>query len=98
MNHNVGRITFGPATSHEDRIRVQEAMRELQQGAYTLKREDPLDAPHACSCIGPQPGETKCPCRLRGESRQGMQMIRDGVVINGVEYDLVPRRRAKSRA
>jgi hypothetical protein len=74
-------------------------MREMRQAALaTLSTKDALDAPHACNCIGPQPGETKCPCRLRGESRQGMQMIRDGVIINGVEYDLVPRRRAKSQA
>jgi hypothetical protein len=43
-----------------------------------------------CNCIGPQSGQTKCPCKLIAESEQGRLMIRDGVVINGQRYRLIP--------
>lgn len=46
---------------------------------------------HSCGCVGPQPGETKCPCRLRVESEQGRSMIQEGVLIDGVAYDLIPK-------
>lgn len=45
---------------------------------------------YACNCIGPQPGQTKCPCALRGEAEMGRKMIEDGVTINGQRYRLVP--------
>ena len=48
---------------------------------------------HVCGCVGPQPGQSLCPCRLRAEADRGRQMVGDGVLINGVEYDLVPRTR-----
>ena len=42
-----------------------------------------------CNCLGPQPGQTKCPCMLRAESERGRQMIASGVTINGKRYKLV---------
>lgn len=45
---------------------------------------------HPCNCIGPQPGQTKCPCALHAERQQTAQMLRDGVVIDGRSYRLVP--------
>lgn len=91
----VGRITFGPQLSPEETIRQNRLRQEMWTASQTVSLQDRLNQPHACNCIGPQPGETKCPCRLRAESNQGRQMVRDGVVIDGVEYDLVPRRKAE---
>lgn len=88
----VGRITFGPQATPAERVQFDRIMRQASS-AIVFKPADPLDAPHACNCIGPQPGETQCPCRLRAESRQGSRMVREGVVIDGVEYDLVPKRK-----
>jgi hypothetical protein len=42
------------------------------------------------NCIGPQPGQTKCPCALQGEAEVGRKMVEDGVTINGKRYRLVP--------
>lgn len=94
----VGRITFGPQLTPEERIRMDRIRQQMWTAPQELSLEDRLNQPHACNCIGPQTGETKCPCRLRAESNQGRQMVRDGVVIDGVEYDLVPKRQAKSVA
>lgn len=94
----VGRITFGPQLSPEERIRQDRHRQQMWASTQKLTLEDRLNQPRACNCIGPQPGETKCPCRLRAESNQGRHMVRDGVVIDGVEYDLVPKRQAKSVA
>jgi hypothetical protein len=44
----------------------------------------------ACNCMGPQPGQTKCPCKLRAEIELGRKMVEDGVTINGKRYRLVP--------
>jgi hypothetical protein len=44
----------------------------------------------ACNCIGPQPGQTKCPCKLRAEIELGRKMIEEGVYIDGRYYRLVP--------
>lgn len=43
----------------------------------------------ACNCVGPQPGERKCPCQLASEMAQGIDMISNGVVIAGRKYRLV---------
>lgn len=43
-----------------------------------------------CNCIGPQAGETKCPCMLVVEMRQAETMLAEGVVISGRKYRLVP--------
>lgn len=36
-----------------------------------------FDQPHACFCVGPQPGETQCPCQLgrlnSGDARRLLQ-------------------------
>jgi hypothetical protein len=37
---------------------------------------DILRAPRECFCIGPQPGETKCPCRLRDDGLIKMETPR----------------------
>lgn len=44
----------------------------------------------ACNCMGPQPGQTKCPCALRSEAQMGERMVSKGVVVNGRRYKLVP--------
>jgi len=89
---DVGRITFGPRQSPEDAARLRQ-LSEAYRHSAIVGLAGRTSAVHACNCVGPQPGETKCPCRLRGEAEQGSKMVRDGVVINGVEYDLVPRRK-----
>ena len=42
-----------------------------------------------CNCIGPQPGETKCPCQLSVELQRGYDMIKNGVMIASRKYKLV---------
>jgi hypothetical protein len=91
MQHQVGRITFGPQQSAEEAARRRREAEEFYR-SFRVTQNDLGPRVHACSCVGPQPGETKCPCELRGEAEQGRQMVREGVVINGVEYDLVPRK------
>lgn len=44
---------------------------------------------HLCHCIGPQSGQTKCPCAVAAEMRMYERMIRDGVLIAGRRYRLV---------
>lgn len=83
---DVGRITFGPAATTD----AARDWRQMKALGLTSAADCTV---HACNCIGPQPGQTKCPCRLRGESQQGARMVRDGIVIDGREYDLVPRRK-----
>lgn len=90
MQNQVGRITFGPKLSLADRIEAERRRRDMF--ASLAKWEGEGQRAHACNCVGPRPGETKCPCMLRGESEKGRRMVEDGVVINGVEYDLVPRK------
>lgn len=46
--------------------------------------------PRPCFCIGPQGGERLCPCALREERRREAEMLRDGVVVAGRRYRLVP--------
>lgn len=89
---DVGRITFGPRQSPEEAARLRQLSDTYRHTAIAGLAGRASTA-HACNCIGPQPGETKCPCRLRSEAEQASKMVRDGVVINGVEYDLVPRRK-----
>lgn len=84
---NVGAITFGPLLTEVDaRVRARELADRYREASV---RTTVVDG-HACGCVGPQPGETKCPCRLRAESEQGRRMISDGVVIDGKPYKLVP--------
>lgn len=45
---------------------------------------------HACNCVGPKPGETLCPCRLRGEREREHRMLEEGITIAGRKYKLVP--------
>ena len=82
MSDNVGRVVFGPTAAPTEDWR-REYMRRLQGVATQIANVQP------CNCIGPQPGETKCPCALRGESEKGSAMVRDGVTVNGVRYRLV---------
>lgn len=84
----VGSVVFGPVptTAEMDAWRRNFGSMKLQANLAASAA-----AAHSCHCMGPQPGQTKCPCVLRGESEKGAKMIRDGVVIDGVHYDLVRR-------
>ena len=86
---NVGRITFGSQVSESDWARRLETDKLYR--SFQFKHDAVGTRANACNCIGPQAGESKCPCALRAESEQGRRMVREGVVINGVAYDLVPR-------
>ncbi len=78
------RVVFGPL-SGVDNV-------DLTQGGWALATaEAAATATHVCLCVGPRHGEKFCPCALRAESAKGKAMIRDGVTIDGVEYDLVRR-------
>lgn len=44
----------------------------------------------ACNCIGPQHGEKLCPCMLSAQRNKEIAMLRDGIIINGKRYKLVP--------
>lgn len=79
----VGSIVFGPQPTKPSSI---EGSLRSYQGVSGSKA---LDDTHACNCIGPQLGQTKCPCALRGEARMGQQMVEEGVTINGKRYRLV---------
>lgn len=80
-----GSVVFGPRTTEAERKAWAEISRQLTQTTDGLSNQGRL-----CNCIGPQAGESKCPCALQAESEQGQRMIRDGVVINGRKYRLVP--------
>jgi hypothetical protein len=79
----LGKIVFGPNLAPDLRsasgYRVQDLSMNIKQTDY-----------RACNCIGPQPGQTKCPCALQGEAEVGRKMVEDGVTINGKRYRLVP--------
>lgn len=47
----------------------------------------------ACFCIGPQRGEKLCPCMLSAQRERETKMVRDGVIIDGKLYRLVPAER-----
>jgi hypothetical protein len=79
----IGSIVFGPQVS--DAERRDDILRRMINGQTIVKGE----WSQACGCVGPQSGQTKCPCALRAESSQGNAMVRDGVTIDGVEYELV---------
>lgn len=86
----VGRISFGPTTDIAEASAYRRQMDRLRNASLQMRTDSTV---RACNCIGPQAGERKCPCALLAESQQGQQMIREGVVIDGVEYDLVPKRK-----
>ncbi|MEY9676014.1 hypothetical protein ABIE93_005948 [Bradyrhizobium elkanii] len=77
----VGSIVFGPRPTAP----VPRQHSSSLQGAINA-----TPFAHACNCIGPQPGQTKCPCILRGEAAMGQRMIEEGVTVNGQRYRLVP--------
>jgi hypothetical protein len=81
VSMTVGSVVFGPVS---DPNTYQYWKNQL--GSVTINAGK---FAHACNCIGAQPGETKCPCSLRGEAEQGRKMISDGVIINGKRYKLV---------
>lgn len=92
----VGRITFGPRQANDGRHGYDQAIFRAGRRRIALPVDRLEDmAPRVCCCVGPQPGETKCPCHLRAESAKGYRMIQDGIVIDGIEYDLVPKRRKR---
>lgn len=82
MGDMTGSIVFGPKLDHADQQNWKNML-----GGYSvgIKAADY----RSCNCIGPQMGETKCPCALRGETEQGLKMIQNGVTINGKRYKLV---------
>lgn len=75
----VGSIVFGP-----------NSVGPHSAAGYSLQGMS-INSSHAraCNCMGPQPGETKCPCMLSGEAEKGRRMVQDGVTINGKRYKLV---------
>jgi hypothetical protein len=75
----VGSIVFGPSNLVPNRNSAS---------GYSVGAQVSNATP--CNCIGPQPGETKCPCALAGEAAMGRKMIDEGVTINGKRYRLVP--------
>lgn len=76
----VGRVVFGP---------LEAPMPRPDMRAISARSHSANLMMQPCNCMGPQPGQTKCPCALRAESEQGAQMVRDGVTINGRRYRLV---------
>lgn len=79
----LGSIAFGPIISQMDRH--ADVVRRLVHSQTVTKDE----ISWSCNCVGPQQGQKLCPCALRAESAKGAAMIRDGVTIDGVEYELV---------
>lgn len=79
----VGSIVFGPKLDQTDRQHWRNLLGGYSASAKAAQGQ-------ACNCIGPQPGETKCPCALRSEAEMGRKMVEEGVTINGKRYRLVP--------
>lgn len=81
MSH-VGSIVFGPSGLVPN---------PNSASGYSVQGMS-INSSHAraCNCMGPQPGETKCPCMLTAEAESGRRMVAEGVTINGVRYNLVP--------
>ena len=75
----VGSIVFGPRAVTP----VPDWSNQIYQDSACLPAQ-------VCNCIGPQCGQDKCPCALRAESEQGRHMIKEGIVIDGQKYRLVP--------
>lgn len=84
---DVGRITFGPIQTMEEARRNQYRATMLQN--QTVTAASAFEG-RMCNCMGPQFGETKCPCQLAAEMQKGSEMIQSGVTINGRKYRLVP--------
>lgn len=80
----VGSVVFGPKLDQTERQFWRNML-----GGYSVGSKADASI-HACNCIGPQPGETKCPCALSAESERGRKMVQEGVTINGRRYKLVP--------
>lgn len=79
----VGSIVFGPVlTPNKDSASGY----KLQMQSVTCQQP----YAQACNCIGPQPGQTKCPCALVREAEMGRRMIDEGIIVNGQRYKLVP--------
>ena len=83
----IGSIVFGPLPAKpNDGRRLEQLYGAYGSGVY----ENSI----ACNCIGPQPGQAKCPCKLRAESELGRKMVDEGVTVNGTRYRLVPEEQA----
>lgn len=79
----IGSIVFGPVPAKPVDGKY---LGSLQGGAIGVHADM---TSMACNCMGPQPGQTKCPCALRRESEMGERMVSEGVVVNGRRYKLV---------
>lgn len=77
---------LGPRQTPEEAARARDMMYSGQMG-----QSIGVDtSARLCNCMGPQPGETKCPCMLAAEMKQGFDMITNGITIGGKRYRLVP--------
>ncbi len=76
-----GAIVFGPLPEPPDWRKTLAGMMSQVSGVSDVR---------PCNCIGPQPGQTTSPCALHVEMEKAAQMLRDGVVISGRRYRLVP--------
>lgn len=83
----VGSVVFGPRQTPEEAERNMRLSREL---TTSLAQSSVFAGMQPCNCIGPQPGETKCPCMLRAELMKAQEMLEHGVIISGQKYRLVP--------
>lgn len=84
----VGSIVFGPAPSRPNSdVRPRGYAEVAGGGAFG---SGAYENAIACNCMGPQPGQTRCPCKLRAEAELGRKMVDEGVTINGKRYRLVP--------
>lgn len=77
---------IGPRQSDEDAALARAWRADFAVG---VNRARAIEA-NICGCIGPQPGETLCPCMLRAENEKAQRMLSEGVVIDGQLYRLVP--------
>ena len=80
----VGRVVFGPVAPQTAGDWASRPWRHVQGATVHALSVQP------CNCIGPQLGQSKCPCALRVEMEQASRMVREGVEINGRRYRLAP--------
>lgn len=58
-----------PETVEKMRAESQKRAAKVYNDAFDKYRRESVGENWACNCVGPQPGEKVCPCRLRATKK-----------------------------